>query len=57
MSLQISHGKYTLFLAEHFVRFRAWPHIVPEEKQPAIDYVLTEEHDDDGFYIIKGYEV
>jgi hypothetical protein len=30
---------------------------VPEEKQPAIDYVLTEEHDDDGFYIIKGYEV
>ena len=30
---------------------------MPEEKQPAIDYVLTEEHDDDGFYIIKGYEV
>ena len=23
MSWQISHGKYTLFLAGHFVRFRA----------------------------------
>ena len=30
MSLQISHGKYTLFLAGHFVRFRACSHISDE---------------------------